>query len=582
MLVKLLTRKTLLLTLLFFSLLSITNVYAQVESVTASVDKNPAMADESIVLSVVAFGNPNNDAFDPSVLEDDFVVGRTSVSTQTRVINFDTTRSTTWTTILIPRQQGTFTIPPFDVGGKKTQPITVRILPVSAASNSKAREAFITAEVDVGQPFVQQMVKYKVKIHLATSLQRGSLSEPSLENADISLIGKDKDYSEIVDGQRYRIIERNYAIIPQASGQVKIKGPLFEAEVIDRTQNSFSYFNQTRPINRVAPDVVLDVQPIPVDFNEHWLPSEFVQLNEEWQPDLSQIKVGEPITRTLTLSALGVSEQQLPEMTGIYPPDFKIYPDQATTASVTREDNIIAQRVENIAIIPNRAGQFVLPPVKVAWFNTLTKQTEYAELPARSIEVAAAASSNQTGLPPTSPNPLLETQAPASVDTQTPGPLTPTVQTVTVTSLWSISSWVLLAIWLLTLLIWWFSSRSKNAPPLAKQELNTNNLESENWKLLKAALKSHKIGEIYPALLKWQTSLAVYGGAKLLDENDISDSELQDELKSMFASQYAQGDKNWKSDTLLNVLARLRQDIIKNKNKSPSLQPLYASQRVAH
>ncbi|MFA3790577.1 BatD family protein [Aliiglaciecola sp. SL4] len=580
MLVKLLTRKTLLFTLLLFSLIKVTAVYAQVDSVTASVDKNPAMADESIVLSVVAYGSANNADFDPSVLEDDFVVGRTSVSTQTRVINFDTTRSTTWTTILIPRQEGTFTIPAFDVGGKSTQPITVRIIPVSAASNNKAREAFITAEVDVGQPYVQQMVKYKVKIHLATSLQRGSLSEPILENADISLIGKDKDYSEIVDGQRYRIIERNYAVIPQTSGQVKIKGPLFEAEIIDRSQNSFSYFNQTRPINRVAPDVVLDVQPIPSDFDGHWLPSEFVQLNEEWQPDLSQATVGEPITRTLTLSVLGVSEQQLPQISGRYPPDFKVYPDQATTASVTREDNVIAQRVENIAIIPNRAGNFVLPPVKVAWFNTLTKQTEYAELPARSIEVAASTTSTQTNTLPETPTPVLEPQSPSNLDNDSSSPLTPKVITVTEKSIWSISSWVLLVVWLLTLVLWWFTRKPRTAAHSTPQELHTSELETENWKQLKSTLKGHKSSEIYPAFLKWQSSLADSYNTKLFDENDISSSELQEELKSMFASQYAQGDKNWKSDTLAAVLARLRQNIIKNKNNSSSLHPLYASQRV--
>ncbi|GAB2690312.1 BatD family protein [Aliiglaciecola aliphaticivorans] len=577
MLVKLFTRKTLLFTLLVFSLIKVSSVFAQVDSVTASVDKNPAMADESIVLTVVAFGSANNADFDPSVLEEDFVVGRTSVSSQTRVVNFDTTRSTTWTTILIPRQEGTFTIPAFNVGGKSTQPITVRVIPVSAASNSKAREAFITAEVDVGQPYVQQMVKYKVKIHLATSLQRGSLSEPTLDNADISLIGKDKDYSEIVDGQRYRIIERNYAVIPQTSGQVKIKGPLFEAEVIDRSQNSFSYFNQTRPINRVAPDIVLDVQSIPSDFDGHWLPSEFVQLNEEWQPDLSQAKVGEPITRTLTLSVLGVSEQQLPEIAGQYPPNFKVYPDQATTASVTRDDNVIAQRVENIAIIPNRAGNFVLPPVKVAWFNTLTKQTEYAELPARSIEVASSAPSNQGNSLPEAQNPLIETQSPPSIDSPASGPLEPQIVTVTEKSIWSISSWVLLVIWLLTLALWWFTRRPKSISHANQQTLSTNESESENWKLLKAALKRHKSNEIYPALLKWQSSVTETYGATILDENAITNSDLQEELKTMFASQYAQGDKQWKSDTLSTALTTIRQKIIKNKKNAPSLHPLYAS-----
>lgn len=84
---------------------------ADVTEVTASVDKNPAMVDEAIILEVTANDVVDNNLFDPSVLLKDFVVGRTSVSTQTQIINFDMTRTTRWTTRLIPRKAGRFTIP---------------------------------------------------------------------------------------------------------------------------------------------------------------------------------------------------------------------------------------------------------------------------------------------------------------------------------------------------------------------------------------------------------------------------------------------------------------------------------------
>ncbi|GAA0853595.1 BatD family protein [Aliiglaciecola litoralis] len=543
---------------------------AQVDSVTASVDKNPVMADESIVLSVVAIGTPDPNAFDPSVLSDDFFIGRTSTSSQTRVINFDTTRSTTWTTVLIPRKEGSFTIPAFQIEGKSTQPISIRVIPASDASSSNVRDAFVTAQVDINQPYVQQQITYTVKIHLAVELQRGSLANPEVSGAEIKKLGEDKRYSDIVDGQRYTIIERNYAIIPQTSGELTIKGPLFEAEIIDRSRNSFSYFNQTRPINRVSPEVTLNVQPIPSTFTQPWLPSEFVQLNEEWQPDLADIKVGEPITRTLTLSVLGVAEEQLPEMQGIYPPGFKVYPDQATTASVVRDGRLIAQRVENIAIIPNREGQFVLPPVKVAWFNTLTQTTEYAELPAKSIQVAPATNAQSSQVAPAVP-PITTEQPNLS---ESPQALTPTIKTIEVPRFWSASSWMLLLLWLMTLIIWfWHSQHYKNPKATPSPEGDT---EAEQWRVLKQAVKSQGPGQIYAALQKWKTALHQATGPSIDVEHLVQQQpNLQAQIDAMLASEYAQGDNHWKSGTLLEELTRFRSNILTQQKDVHGLRPLY-------
>ncbi|MEI8647578.1 BatD family protein [Paraglaciecola sp. Hal342] len=78
--------------------------FAQIDELSATVDKNPVLADESITLSVVASGSASRDAFDATPLNADFIVGRTSVSSQTQMINFDTTRTTIWTTTPDPAQ----------------------------------------------------------------------------------------------------------------------------------------------------------------------------------------------------------------------------------------------------------------------------------------------------------------------------------------------------------------------------------------------------------------------------------------------------------------------------------------------
>lgn len=548
---------------------------AQVTQVNAAVDKNPAMADESIVLTVTAIGDADRNDFDPSVLADDFVVGRTSVSSQTRMVNFQTTSSVTWTTILIPRKQGTFTIPSFDVDGQQTQPIVVRIIPPAASGQGQARDIFVTAELDRQQSYIQQQIKYTVKIHIGAELQRGSLGAPVLENADIKPLGEDKNYTDIIDGHRYRIIERSFAIIPQSSGKVTIKGTLFEGEIVDSRRQTFGYFNQTKPINRIAPDIELDVLPIPSGYSDHWLPSEFVQLNEEWQPALDELKAGEPVTRTLTLTALGVLEEQLPDIKGSYPPDFKTYPDQATTASVVKDKTLIVQRVENIAVIPSREGLFVLPEVVVPWFNVGSKQTQYARIPARSIKVVQGDISTQANITP----PIGEIAAPAANTTplqvQDNKSVATEVQTIEIKSFWSLSSWLILALWLLTILLWWYTSTKRIQPH--KKDMATSSTEQQHWSMLVNALKTNEGNEIFPALGSW-LKIVLNRPIATLPECQIllGDSELDQQIKLMFAKRYSNSEQHWNSNELKKVLDRIRSDRKRVLDSSDELHALYS------
>lgn len=545
--------------------------HAQATSVVASVDKNPAMADESIVLTVVANGEVDRNDFDPSILSDDFVVGRTSFSSQTRMVNFNTTRSTTWTTILIPRKQGTFTIPSFKVSGQQTQPIVVRIIPPAAATSGQLRDVFVTAEVDNTEVYLQQQIKYSVKIHLSADLQRGSLAAPVLENAEIRPLGEDKEYSEIVDGNRYRIIERVFAIIPQASGKVTIKGPLFEGDIVDNRRQSFAYFNQTKPINRVAPDIELNVLPIDTNYSGHWLPSEMVQINDQWQPKDNQFIVGEPVTRTITLTALGLVEEQLPTIEGNYPPDFKTYPDQASTTTVVKDENLIAQRVENIAVIPSRPGQFVLPEIVVPWFNVVTKQTEYARLPARSVEVIAAANGSTTSnVPPVATSQPSNTIIESPVSIQSDSNLANTPASVVVNSWWSVSSWILLGLWLTTMVLWWWTSKHKT--PLSTPSDKEHN-ESALWKALNTALESQQANLIYAAMQKW----FVAAGLPLAEYQSRFESQgLNMQIEQMFSLHYTGKQSEWKSDALLAQLKDIRKELRAKVHNERSLKPLYS------
>ncbi|WP_346993550.1 BatD family protein [Alteromonas gracilis] len=372
-------------------------VQADVNSVEATIDRNPVMLDEAIRLTVTADGSAERDAFDSSPLLKDFVVGRTSVSSQTSIVNFDTKRTTVWTTTLFPRKEGSFTIPALTIEGKQTRPIEVQVIPVQEQSNV-ARDYFVTTEIDTKEAYLNQQLLYTVKLFLSSNIERGSLQAPQMPNAEINQLGEDKQYTDIINGRRYQIIERQFAVVPQSSGEFTLRGPIFTGEVMAANTNQrFGFFNRTQQINRVGPDITVNIKPIPQGIDYSWLPSEMVRVDEEW-PQGDTFVVGEPVTRIVTLTALGVVEEQLPDIPEFYPPNFKLYPDQSNTTTVERDQNLISQRQTSLAIIPTEAGTFVLPEITIPWFNTLTEQTEYATIPARTITVSATPNTKGNGI----------------------------------------------------------------------------------------------------------------------------------------------------------------------------------------
>jgi hypothetical protein len=545
--------------------------HAQSIEVSASVDKNPVRVDESFILSVVANGEVNRDAFDSSFLMKDFVVGRTSISSQTKMINFDTTRTTSWSTTLIPRIKGRFTIPAFNIDGSITKPLEVLVIPATASSASSSRDIFITTNVDVEQAYLQQQIHYTVKLHLGKDLQRGSLSSPTLENADIRQIGKDKEYNEVVQSRRYRVVERSFAIIPQRSGTFIIEGPLFEGEVIDNSRQSFGFFNRSQAVNRMGPSQSITILPIPSNYNYHWLPSDFVQLDDEWQGNTREFIAGEPITRTITLTAIGVVEEQLPQITSIYPDSVKTYPDQAETTTVEKNNTLIAQRIESIAIIPSQAGQLTIPEVKIPWFNTMTQKTEFAVLAEKTLQILSATTQPTSTIPSVpilQSNPDIKGSVPSDLNNQN----------ISMPQYWIWLTAGLLIFWLLTLMLWYKHVSVLKAPNKSATYSTVTNIHNEQslWKSLEKALNENAALETQKYLALWLGSITQDKQAPLTQSlKAINNKSLYEAFNALLASRYARKRSEWQSKELHQILREIRKDGNINTETKYDLSPLY-------
>ena len=485
--------------------------------VTASVDANPVMSNESIVLTVIADDSVERDSLDTTPLLKDFILARTEVSSQTNMVNFKTTRTTRWQIVLIPRHTGNLIIPALSVDSYYSKAIDIQIIEQGSANSTQQQDVFITAELSENDVYVQQLLALTIKLHIGVQLQRASLTEPNLPNAAIEQIGKDTESDGIINGKRYRIIERTYAITPEKSGKFTLETPMFSGDIMvqSRRRSGFLSFGETKPINILGDKLPLNVRPIPdnypIDANNSWLPSELLTLHQEWQPASSQgkneFKVGEPITRTITLTAAGLGKAQLPKITMNAPVGLKIYPDQAELHSNLTKERLISQKRQNFALVASHAGEYILPKISIAWWNTVTNKYQQAVLPEQTITVEANADLIRS--------PLINNTAATNIQSNSPlinNDAVPLSTQPIIIEKTSNLQWVFLALWILTALAWMshilYLKRSKSP-----KSDNTKPHKVNNYYLaLMAACKQNNAEQALGLILPWLNKLSTQQG----------------------------------------------------------------------
>ena len=555
-------------------------------NVTATIDANPVVSNESIVLTVIADDSVERDSLDTSPLVKDFILARTEVSSQTSMINFKTTRTTTWQIVLIPRKTGNLIIPPLNIDGHQSQAINVQVVEQGNTANSaQQKDIFVTAELSANDVYVQQLLTLTIKLHIGIQLQRGSLTEPSLTNATIEQIGKDSESDGIVKGKRYRIIERTYAITPEQSGEFTLNTPMFSGDVMVQStrRSGFLSFGETKPINILGKKLSLKVRPIPenypIDATNSWLPSELLTLHQEWQPvpsqDQSAFKVGEPITRTITLTAAGLAKAQLPKIVMNAPTGLKIYPDQAELHSNLTKERLISQKRQNFALVASHAGEYVLPKITIAWWNTVTNKYQQAILPEQTITVLA-----NNDLPQ---QPALNSPTNANTISTSPSkdntPVPPLQEPIIIEKANDLQ-WLFLILWILTALAWICHVMYLKRNNSSKINNITQTKVINHYLALMAACKQNNAEQALTLILPWLNNINNSEGDELFtlataiekidhEEFTYAVNDIQQHLYGKRTK-----DNSWSGENLLKVVQHINTSgILSNTSNKFTLNP---------
>jgi len=554
---------------LFFLLLLLNlvsgNVFAA--QIGVSFDRNPVSLDESFQIIFTANDTPDNDP-DFSPLEQDFEILGQSQSSNSSWINGQSSKTIQWTVNVMAKHPGSLVVPAVKFGDDVSQAASIL---VTQATANKAVDTeddlFLEVEATPQSPYVQSQVLYTVRLYRRVEIAQASLNEPELGDAVIEKLGDDSNYNTQINGVNYLVTERKYSIFPQKSGSLTIKPLMLTAEVVANTRPNFNgFFNSqmTKTKKISSKSVTLDVKPAPATFTgKHWLSAEQLVLKEEWSGDNQQMKVGEPLTRTLTLLAKGTTVGQLPEINiGKIDDRLKTYPDQPVLQEQKKPEGLIAFREEKIAIIPSKAGFYKLPAIEIPWFNSQSQKMEIAKIPEIAITALDAAGTQQAPVTPVAP---AEVQQPQKAEQSTPITTPPQQQNI-----WLWVSVFLASGWLATL-AYFLIKRSAKRPVAEKSEQEIR-LE-DSVKSLKKACADNNATAAKDALLAWGRQK--YGAASLGAIAELSDARLRDEVLHLNRILYSREPDQWQGKKLFQAFVenKAREKIAVTDDDK--LEPLY-------
>ena len=491
-------------------------------AVRAWLDRDTVAIGETVTLNVES--SDADAEIDFSVLRDQFELLGTSSRTQVQMTATGRNVSALRAVALQPRRTGQLVIPALQVGNESTQPLALTVQAAPVATGAE-RDVFLEVEMEPRDPYVQQQVRYTLRLYYAVTLLEGQLEEPAAANVQVRRLGQDSTDQRSVDGRRYNVVERHYALIPERSGALEVPAAVFRGRAILPGRRS-TWIGAGAPVAAQGEAAMLDVRPRPDGASEPWLPAAELVLEDASGELPDSVRVGEPLTLSLRARARGLGAAQLPELVLPAIEGAQVYPDQPALRDGNDGPWLLGERERRFAIVPSQPGTLRIPALELQWWDTRTGESRRASVPARSIEVLPAAGAE-----------------PADASTATaPGDPAAAADAGGTWWRWLAAGFALL--WLATL-AWAVSrrrARPRSQPPRAQPAGPEPVQRKAARARLRTALAGGELGELAAALLGLARSEGLALGSLGALADAVADPGQRDALRAIETARYGNGD----------------------------------------
>ena len=357
-----------------------------------------------------------------------------SQQSSTQIINgkVSSSRSITYTYILMAVSEGTFNIPAasIEVDGKKifSNPLTIKVLPKDkedansnqsqgnsgiSSRNQKSsgritdKDLFVLATASKTKVHEQEAILVTYKAYTTVDLRQLLGKMPDQQGfyvQEVELPTQKTFKLEHYKGRNYNtVVYRQYVLFPQKSGKLEIPAVTFDAVVAQRVAvsddpfeaffNGGGYVEVNKKI--VAPKLVINVDPLPS--KPEGFSGGVGTFSLKSDISTTELKANEAVTIKLTISGTGnMKLVSAPEVK--FPHDFEIYDPKIEDNYELTANGLSGTKTIEYLAIPRHAGNFTVPAIEFKYFDIASEKYKTLTTEAYELKVAkgdGSASSQQ-------------------------------------------------------------------------------------------------------------------------------------------------------------------------------------------
>lgn len=545
------------------------NVQAAVQ---VEIDRNRVVEGETVTLTFRTDDAQQNLDADFSALEKDFEILDRRSETQLSIVNGQQTAVVRLLLTIEPRRAGQLLIPAVSFANSNTRPLALSVEPAPQLEPGELPPVFIEVEIRPGEGpyFVHSQFGLVVRVFYQQNLTEAAISPPEPDPASVRLL-QETPFQADRGGERYRVLERNYAIFPERSGELTIPAMQLSGRLVERRSSGvWQPTVRGRRVQVESEPLQLDIQPKPDEFGgAEWQPARDFRITQQVSSS-DALRVGEPVTRTVIIDAVGLEENMIAEPVWPELDNARIYPDQPQ--GITRDDGnwVHGHKEFRYAVVPEKEGELVLPELAVDWWDTVNNRAQRAVLPAHILSVEPSAL-----VPPQVPAQAGRVPA-AGLSTATMPPVASDVSP----GYWRWLTLMFAALWLLTL---WaalrFRAGSRTGTVRDGENRGIPESEAEALERLKRGCLANDRSMARSAMQTWLRDYRQGTNRSLFDfAMELDDRELREGIYAMDSDGFRpDADPGWDGKEFWKCFKNWRmKNLAEVREHEPRLTDLYA------
>ncbi|WGD28319.1 hypothetical protein AncyloWKF20_10820 [Ancylobacter sp. WKF20] len=223
------------------------------------------------------------------------------------------------------------------------------------------------------RPVVGEMIPVTLRGEYTSRIALETLTFPGSDDYDWMQLARDRWRDEEIGGRTVRVFERQLAVFPRHSGTLEIGPVTHRLTVVDEK-------NLRAPLDVTAPPVSLAVAPYPGEGTP--LSAQSLTVEDTLSAAPGALRDGETLVRRVTLKADGALPHRLPPRPVLREPWLISFAAPEQREMLPTLAGPVTTLVWEWHLRPKTGEPGVLPPVTIAWFDTVSREMRTAEIPA--------------------------------------------------------------------------------------------------------------------------------------------------------------------------------------------------------